>query len=181
MPTNGYGLGFVTNQDVVVEQLVDPVAIELCISSNSGKLAYIESSFQIALLSNVGIDFPYDYADNGTRHTDIIIAKKREPSQSTLQEGFHLHRKRATVRYFIIPKISPPILTNISPHLFHHPINSVPDAEAQRQNDSWSAQGRLFEFPGKDSHYQDAGYYAYDFGEHGIVFFQFLIDRIIRS
>jgi hypothetical protein len=38
---HGNGLGFVTNQDVVVGQLVDPFAItfgKLCISFNSGKV-----------------------------------------------------------------------------------------------------------------------------------------------
>jgi len=42
----------------------------------------------------------------------------------------------------------------------------LPDAEAQRQHDSWSTQGRLFEFPAKDADGQDAENYAYDFGEH---------------
>ena len=43
--TRGNGIGFVTSQDVVVGQLVVPVAItlcKLCKSFNSGKLAYIE-------------------------------------------------------------------------------------------------------------------------------------------
>jgi hypothetical protein len=42
------------------------------------------------------------------------------------------------------------------PHPVNQPISGVPDADAQRQHDSWSAQGRLFEFPGKDSNCQDA-------------------------
>lgn len=43
LPTRGNGLGLVTNQDMVVGQLVDLEAMTLykiCISFNSGKLAY---------------------------------------------------------------------------------------------------------------------------------------------
>ena len=53
-----------------------------------------------------------------------------------------------------------------SNHPLNQPKNSVPDAEAKRQHDSWPTQGRLFEFPGEDSNCQDAKYCAYDFGEH---------------
>ena len=55
-------------------------------------------------------------------------------------------------------------------HLPNNPINSVPDAETQGQHDSWSAQWRLFEFPGKDSYCQEAKDDAYDFGDQFIYF-----------
>ena len=61
LPTRGDGLGFVTRQDVVVGQLVVPVAITLCkicISFNSGKLVYIEvrsslNKFQMPSIASV--------------------------------------------------------------------------------------------------------------------------------
>ena len=61
--------------------------------------------------------------------------------------------------------------TIISNKLSSHPICSVPDAESQRQHDSWPAQRRLFEFPSvyPDSQYPE--YCAYDFGEHMIISF----------
>lgn len=40
--------------------------------------------------------------------------------------------------------------------LFDYPIRDVPDAYAQRQHYSWSTQGCLLEFPGKDSNCHDA-------------------------
>jgi hypothetical protein len=49
---------------------------------------------------------------------------------------------------------------------FQNPESSVPDAEPQRQNDSWATQWGLFEFPGKDSDSQDSEYYANDFRDH---------------
>ena len=55
--------------------------------------------------------------------------------------------------------------------LFDHPIHSVPDAEAQRQHNSWSTKGRLFEFPGKNSDCQDAENYTNDFGGHMVISF----------
>ncbi len=55
-----------------------------------------------------------------------------------------------------------------SNHPLNHPKHSVPDAESQRQHDSWPTQWGLFKFPGKDSHRQEAKYSAYDFGEHFI-------------
>lgn len=55
-----------------------------------------------------------------------------------------------------------------SNHPSNHPEHRVPDAEPQRQHDSWSAQWGLFKFPGKDSHCQDAKYSAYDFGDHDL-------------
>ena len=58
-----------------------------------------------------------------------------------------------------------------SNHLPDHLIRDVPDAETQRQHDSWSTQWRLFKFPGKDSDCQDAEYYANDLGEHMIISF----------
>ena len=51
-------------------------------------------------------------------------------------------------------------------HLPYKPKNSVPDAESQRQHDSWSTQWSLFEFPGKDSHCQEAKYGTHDFSCH---------------
>ena len=51
-------------------------------------------------------------------------------------------------------------------HLPYKPKNSVPDAESQRQHDSWPTQWSLFEFPGKDSHCQEAKYDTHDFSYH---------------
>ena len=75
------------------------------------------------------------------------------------------------VQCFSIPKSFQPILWNHLPHLFYHPISSVPDADSQGQHGSWSTQGCLFEFPGEDSDCQDPEYCANDFGEHMIISF----------
>jgi len=72
-------------------------------------------------------------------------------------------------------------LPHLRHHLSHQAIHSVPDAQAKGQHDSRPAKGRFFKFPGIDADCQDAEYDADDFGEHVIISFQFLIDRIIRS
>jgi hypothetical protein len=61
--------------------------------------------------------------------------------------------------------------SHLSHHLFSQPICSVSYAEANWQHGSWSTQGRLFEFPGKDSDCQDAENCTYDLGEHVIISF----------
>jgi hypothetical protein len=60
-------------------------------------------------------------------------------------------------------------------HPLNQPKHSVPDAESQRQHDSWSAQWGFFEFPSKNTHCQDAKYNAYDFWDHFIFFLCSLI------
>jgi hypothetical protein len=52
-----------------------------------------------------------------------------------------------------------------SNHLVDNPVNGVPDAEADRQQGSWSAQGGFPDFPREDACRYDAEYAAYDFGE----------------
>ena len=47
-------------------------------------------------------------------------------------------------------------------HLFYQPVYSVPDAETQRQHDSWSAQRGFLELPGINTDSQDARYNSYN-------------------
>ena len=50
---------------------------------------------------------------------------------------------------------------------FYNPICSVPDAEPQRQHDSGSAKGSLFEFPNIETDCYNPKDYAYYFQEVG--------------
>ena len=49
---------------------------------------------------------------------------------------------------------------------FQNPICSVPDAESQRQHDSWSTQWRFFEFPSIETDCCNTKNYANYFRNH---------------